>query len=163
MSETDRDKVFELVKHFDTGMLLTFGENPAETHIRPMAVAQVEKTLQLWFLSGAQSLKVQDLERDPRAQVVFQTGSAFAVMTGAAIVNRDRAKLDELWKEPYKVWFPQGKEDPNLVLVSFTPNDAEYWDNSGTNKIKYLFEAARAYVKGVEAKTDPDQHKKVKL
>jgi hypothetical protein len=42
--------------------------------------------------------------------------------------------------------------------------DAEYWDNRGMNKLEYLFEAARAYVKGEKPHVaEVDQHAKAIL
>lgn len=60
----------------------------------------------------------------------------------------ERAKVAELWKEPFRVWYPGGKDDPRLVLIAVRPQEGEYWDNEGTNKIKYLFEAVKAYTTG---------------
>ena len=72
--------------------------------------------------------------------------------------------MEELWREPFKAWFPKGKDDPELALVSVTPQDGEYWDTEGLKKIKYLFEAAKAYATGTTPHIDEgEQHAKVKL
>jgi hypothetical protein len=57
----------------------------------------------------------------------------------------------------------------SLKLVVFgrvvrCQGEAEYWDNRGINKLQYMFESARAYVKGETPDvTDIDQHGKTKL
>jgi general stress protein 26 len=77
---------------------------------------------------------------------------------------QDHALIKELWKEPYKVWFPRGSEDPEITLISVNPVGAEYWDNRGMNKLEYLFEAAKAYVKGKQPDVrEVDQHAKASL
>jgi general stress protein 26 len=85
-------------------------------------------------------------------------------LRGRAKLTQGAARIRELWKEPYKVWFPEGPDDPNIALVAFDPAEAEYWDNRGMNKLQYMFESARAYVKGETPDvTDIDQHGKTKL
>jgi general stress protein 26 len=85
-------------------------------------------------------------------------------MRGWARVANDSKRVHEVWKEPYKVWFPRGPDDPDIALVVVEALDAEYWDNRGMNKLEYLFEAAKAYVKGKRPDvTDVDQHAKAIL
>ena len=38
------------------------------------------------------------------------------------------AKIKELWNPIFKVWFPQGLEDPDLALLKINVEQAEYWD-----------------------------------
>jgi general stress protein 26 len=86
-------------------------------------------------------------------------------MNGHLELVADRAKVDQIWKEAYRIWF-DGKNDPELVLLRFTPFDAEYWDNSGAHGIKHAFEAAKAYLKGQKlnpSEYDPEAHAKVML
>jgi len=162
MPESDQKKVYDLVKSFDTGMLATFG-GTNQLHVRPMAVAQLEESMRIWFMTSAQSLKAQDLEANPRAELIFQSGSAYVVLSGAAQLSRSPSKLDEVWKDIYKVWFPKGKADPDIALVSFDPNRAEYWDQTGAQKLKFLFESAKAFLTGEKARDNGEQHKKVAL
>ncbi|MDV6331594.1 pyridoxamine 5'-phosphate oxidase family protein [Asticcacaulis sp. 201] len=52
-------------------------------------------------------------------------------VAGRAAIERDRAKIDALWSDLDKVWFPAGKDDPNLVLIRFEAEEAEFWDTPG--------------------------------
>jgi general stress protein 26 len=54
-------------------------------------------------------------------------------------------KIQDLWKESYRNWFPEGVGDPELVLISVQPDEAGYWDNQGLNGIRYAFESVKAY------------------
>ena len=47
-----------------------------------------------------------------------------------------------------KVYFPEGKDDPNLCLAVLHPEEVEYWDMTGPKGIRYLFEAAKALLSG---------------
>ncbi len=85
-------------------------------------------------------------------------------MSGRGTLVRDQAKINEVWKEPFKVWFPGGKTDPEIALIAVTLDEAEFWDNQGMNKVQYVFESAKAYLTGTTPETDEgDQHAFVKL
>lgn len=129
-------------------MLVTHGRS--ETfHARPMALAQVEADCRIWFLTHRDSAKAHEIETDTHVLVICQQDHhAYLSLSGRATLVDDRAKTAELWKEPFRVWFPKGKDDPELALISVTPEDGEFWDNSGFRKIKYLMESAAAYVIG---------------
>lgn len=77
----------------------------------------------------------------------------------------DRAKLSRLWKAEWKVWFPGGKDDPNIVLLRVDGTVGEYWDNGGTSGLKYPIEAGKALVTGSrpDVGDDPKVHTKVSL
>ena len=79
---------------------------------------------------------------------------------------RDRDHVRRLWKDAYKVYF-KGEDDPNIVLLRFTPEAAEYWDNSGFEGLKFALRFAKAYVTGSELqdeqRDDVKAHAKVAL
>ena len=114
---------------FDTATVITRGRT-GELHGRPMAVADVDAEGTLWFITNIDSTKVLEIRGDSRAMISLQNSRQFVTMNGHFELVSDRAKVDQLWKEPYRVWF-DGQNDPELVLLRFTPFDAEYWDNAG--------------------------------
>jgi general stress protein 26 len=147
-SSSDTRHVRELMRKFSTAMLITHGTD-GELHARPMVIADVTEDCALWFVTGEASAKVHEIAFDTRANVVCQKDhSAYLSAAGTASLERDRRRIAELWHESFRVWFPEGKDDPNLVLIFFRPYRAEFWDNTGLNKIAYLWDAARAYVSG---------------
>ena len=44
---------------------------------------------------------------------------------------QDREKAEQLWNSRVAAWFPQGPEDPSIVLIKVTGHTAEYWDTPG--------------------------------
>lgn len=148
----------ELLAEFGTAMLVT---RTAEGQLRgrPMAVAGVDPDGTLWFASDRRSGKVEELARDSHAAVTMQSGSKYVSLSGTAAVVDDRAKVAELWKPAFQVWFPGGKDDPRLILLRLRGEAGEYWDNSGTGGVKYLIEAGKALV--AETRPDVDDDPKV--
>jgi general stress protein 26 len=155
----------ELLHEFDTATLITRARASGELHGRPMAIADVAQDGTLWFITNVDSTKVLEVRDDSRALVSLQSPRRFVTMNGHLDLVADPAKVDELWKEQYRLWF-DGRSDPEVVLLRFTPFDAEYWDNSGAHGVKHAFEAAKAYLKGQKLdghEHDPEAHAKVVL
>ncbi len=154
----------KLLQQFHTAMLVTHaGED--RLRARPMAVAEAEEDGRVWFLTHAESAKAHEIETDTRVHIVCQNDrSVYLSLSGHADLVHDRAKMDEVWKEPFKVWFPGGKDDPHLVLIAVRPEEGEFWDNEGTNKIKYLLGAVKAYATGTTPEIkEGEQHGHVPL
>jgi general stress protein 26 len=162
MAETDTHKHFyDLVKDIKTAMMIT--RSGSKLHARPMSVADLRADADAYFATSLDSPKVAEIEADPHVMITFQDGRQFAVLSGNARIVRDRALIDKLWSEAWKVWFPGGKDDPSLCLIKLDAQEGEYWDSSGTEGLRYLFEGVKAYVQGRKPETDSDQHAKVKL
>ena len=153
----------ELLHEFDTATVITRARDGA-LHGRPMAVAEVDEAGDLWFITNVDSPKVLEMREDSRGMVALQKSRQFVTLNGHFELVSDRAKVEELWKEPYRVWF-DGEGDPELVLIRFSPNDAEYWDGAGAKGIRYAFEATKAYLSGekVRPDQDPEAHAKLTL
>ncbi|HWE53531.1 MAG TPA: pyridoxamine 5'-phosphate oxidase family protein [Bryobacteraceae bacterium] len=159
-----KSRVYDIVQNFSTAMLVTTG--PAgRPEARPMQIAKVEEGGDVWFFTGKSGRVVEETGQDPTVLLVFQDErSTYVSLRGRARVVQDRARVKDLWKEAYQVWFPKGVDDPDLALLAVDPVSAEYWDSRGTNKLEYLFEAAKAYVKGERPRTgDPDKHANVTM
>lgn len=153
-----------LLKKFHTVMLVTnTGEHGF--HARPMALAEVEDDGRIWFLTSEQTAKVHEIELDSHVHLIAQDGdSAFLSLTGRASLIGDREKIAHLWSEPYRVWWPKGKDDPSIELIAVRPERGEFWDSTGANRFKYLWEATKAYATGTTPNADDgDQHAKVRL
>ncbi|MBC8095544.1 MAG: pyridoxamine 5'-phosphate oxidase family protein [Akkermansiaceae bacterium] len=164
MSNDQVQKIRELLGGFDTALLVTHGSS-FSFHARPMAIARVESNCDMWFFTGRNSAKAREIENDQQVLVVCQDEmSRYVALHAAAKLIIDGNKAAELWKESYKVWFPGGVNDPDLVLIRAQAEHAEYWDNEGFKSVKHLFEAAKAYVRGTRPYVqESEQHASVKL
>lgn len=152
-----RERVKDLMRHFDTAMLTTHTPNGG-LRSRPLSIAHNdEDPMGLYFATAIDSPKVHELELNAGVNVSMQDKRRFVSVTGEARVILDRGLLERLWSETWRVWFPKGKNDPTLCIVVVEPREAAYWDMSGTEGISYLFEMAQAYVTGTKPTTDGDE------
>lgn len=162
MTVDTQDHLYELLSGFSTAMLVSH-EPGSGLHARPMAVAELKPDAAACFATDRRSPKIAEISRDPNVLITFQSSSQYATVAGKASVVSDRAEIERLWSEAWKVWFPAGKDDPNLVILKVEPNHGEYWDNSGLEGVKYAFRGLKAYIKGEQPETDPAQHAKVAM
>ena len=153
--------LYDVVKDFDVAMLVT--HTGTAIHARPMAIASLDSGLGAFLVTDINSIKVEEISANPQAMLTFQSSRTFASVRGVLTVLRDRPLIERMWKETWKVQFPGGKSDPSIALLKFTAHDGEYWDNAGMQGLKYVYDAARAYLSGETPKTDEGQHAKVPL
>jgi general stress protein 26 len=147
MSEQPVETFLELCHRFDNYMLVTQNAE-GQLVARPMMVAEMENNGDLWFATDMDSGKVDEILAKPAVCVTMAGDDRFVSLSGLAQIVNDRNEIQRLWKDAWKLWFPAGPEDPRLVLIRVHAAEGEYWSNAGTNRIKYLFEAAKAYLKG---------------
>ena len=164
--EKAQQNFLQILKGFDQAMLVTHGSS-AGIHARPMAIADTDSDGSLWFITGGDTPKVFELEKDSTILAVMQSSSKMLSVGGRAELSRDKSKIHELWKESFRVWF-KGKDDPNIVLIRVNPTEAEYWDNSGAQGVKFALKFAAAYLTGQSMSRqgedqDVNEHAKVRL
>jgi general stress protein 26 len=161
MDKIKADNLYDVIKDFDEAMLVT--HSARGIHARPMAIARLDDSIMAYLLTDLNSIKVEEIRINPHALLTFQSARKFATVSGELTISDDRALIEALWKEVWKVWFPIGKSDPNIALLKFTPSEGEFWDNAGIQGLKYVYAAAKAYVAGERPKPDAEQHSKVNM
>lgn len=138
-------KLKELVEDIETCMLATHLEY-LPLNVRPMQTLQVDDTGNIWFFNSKDSLQYTDIQQDSRVQLIYSHPgkTEFLSIYGTAHISHDQDKIDELWHPMVKAWF-DGKNDPDLMLLRVSPQDAYYWDTKH-NKLVSLFKIAASAV-----------------
>jgi general stress protein 26 len=161
MSHTD-EKLHALLEKQDTGMLVSRGEDGL-LRARPMAIAKLDDDENIYFITALDSSKVNELVREPSVNVAFQQKGRWVSLAGTAHAIADRTLLNQLWSKSFELWFPDGPEDPNLVVVVVHPDEAEYWDDRGINRVTFAVRAVKAFAAGERIEGDRTEHDRVKL
>ncbi|NDK40173.1 general stress protein [Pseudoxanthomonas gei] len=134
-----------LIKDVEIAMLTTT-QADGRLVSRPLGTQQVEFDGDLWFATAADSEKVAEIRANPQVNVSYASAgkNTYVSVSGKASIVADRAKIEALWSPPMKIFFPEGKDDPNLRLIRVRAESAEYWDGPGTviGKALYLLVAA---------------------
>jgi len=134
MADTQTDnleKLRDMIKDIDFCMLTTIDEQ-GDPHSRPMSSnGDIDLDGDLWFFTNASSHKVSEVEQSPKVNVSFADpeNQRYVSVTGTAKLVRDQKKIEELWRPEFKMWFPEGKDDPNIALLRVSLEKGEYWDS----------------------------------
>ena len=147
--EEDLQKLRDIVKDIDFCMLTTIDEN-GDLHSRPMSAnGEIDQNGDIWFFTGVTSQKVNEIRRAPKVNVSFADpkNQKYVSITGVPELVLDREKIEELWKPEFKMWFPGGKEDPEIALLRITLEKAEYWD-SPSSTVAYALSFVKTLVTG---------------
>lgn len=151
---TNHQKRFEeILQDFNDAMLTTFGSDGRPSS-RPMRIAKITEDSTLWFATSKASDKVEDIQANELVAITMQGGGKYLSLTGKATLIDDPDSIDEMWSEAWKIWFPKGKKDPSITLLKVVAEDGAYWDMSGMNRLRYLYEAGKAYFTGCEIDTE---------
>ena len=154
--EEKREHLHAMMKALPNVMLGTYenvGVRPL-LRSRPMHVSQIDDDTSIWVVTALDGDAAKQVDACDVAVVCAQSGMRYVSINGRAAVVSDRVKLAALWTPMHQVWFPNGPQDPNAVLIHFVPTEAELWDVSGASVFRYLFDAAKALI----SKTTPPQH-----
>lgn len=107
---------------------------------------------QIWFITAKGTDIVNHLEagaRPSRLIVADAKSGLYAHIKGDMAISNDRAVLDEIWSPVAAAWFEDGKDDPDIRLVRFTPRVAEA-SGSTTSAVKFFYETAKANLTGAK-------------
>ena len=147
--DNDLEKLRELIKDIDFCMLTTVDEG-GDLHSRPMSSnGDIDANGDIWFFTKASSHKVSEIAKLSKVNVSFADpeNQRYISVSGTAQLVRDQAKIDELWRPQFKIWFPEGKDDPEVALLRVRLEKAEYWD-SPSSAIGYALSFVSSLVTG---------------
>ena len=106
----------------------------------PMSAIKVCDQGNIWFFSEKDSDKHKAIASDKNVQLFFshpEKGS-YLVVNGEAQIILDKTTVEELWTPVAKIWFKEGKDDPNISIIKVTPTTAYYWDTDGNRMINFI-------------------------
>ena len=129
---------------------------------RPMTTLDVDSEGNAWFFTSRQTEIGSETENGESVTLIYSHpgDNTYLSVSGTASIVHDEAKKEELWSPLSKAWFPEGKDDPNLVVLKVTTEEAAYWD-SPSSKMVVFFSMVKAAVTGHQS--DPGEHGKLDL
>lgn len=142
-------RLWREIDHVKTVMLgLVGGE-----HMQPMTGFADEHDGTVWFyLRKDNDLVKQSGDGKPGMFCLLTKDHGFIACVSGTVAERyDRDRIERFWNPVVSAWFPDGKDDPDLTLLRFDPQDAQVWV-SQSNPISFGFALAKAKL----GKTEPE-------
>lgn len=145
-------KLGELIDGIEVAMLTTLSADGSMVS-RPLQTLEYDGSGELVFFTSQDSHKTAELHANPAVNIAYAHPSrqTYVSVRGHATLKQERATIDKLWSAPMKIYFPQGKDDPNLAVLRIHVRDAMYWESSG-NFIGRAIDFARAAATGDPSK-----------
>ncbi len=158
-ASSDLRKLGELIEGIEVAMLTTHAADGSIVS-RPIQTLQFDENGDLYFFTAADSEKVEEMvaHSDVNLSYAHPSKQRYVSVRGHASVERDRAKIHELWSPLQKPFFQQGEADPRIVVLRVRVRDAAYWESAG-NFIVRAIDFARAYLS--EQPSDLGRHGKL--
>jgi general stress protein 26 len=128
----DLEKLGELIDGVEVAMLTTHAADGSLVS-RPLQTLEFDRGGELVFFTSVASRKIDELtaNRDVNLAYANPSKQVYVSVRGAARIGRDRTTIDALWSPVQKVFFPKGKDDPDLVVLRVRVRDAAYWEPAG--------------------------------
>jgi general stress protein 26 len=143
----DRDleqRLWKQIEKDGTGMLGLVGGPPR--HMQPMtAFHDGDGSKGLWIFTRKDNDLLKEMGDGHAAMftVMSKDHELIACIGGALSERYDPDKIDRFWNPVVAAWYPEGKDDPNLTLLRFDPEDAQVWASKG-GAIRFGWEIAKA-------------------
>jgi len=155
------DKLWSLIKDVKIAMLTTQDEH-GDLHSRPMATQQKLLDGDLWFFTRDSSAKSGETKKHPQVNLSYANpdDNRYVSVTGSADIVHDKKRARKLWNPVYKAWFPQGLDDPDMVLLRVRVERAEYWDSPSSTMVQ-VAGFVKAMVSGKSYEPGPGEHGKL--
>ncbi|HEY4246833.1 MAG TPA: pyridoxamine 5'-phosphate oxidase family protein [Lacunisphaera sp.] len=128
----------ELIKDINIAMLSTVTDD-GTIRSRPMGTQQIDLLDgALWFFTSSESPKADEILHRKQVNLSYSSieKQRYVSISGQAHLVRDRVKAKELWNPAVKIWFPDGVDDPTLVLLRVDVVAAEYWDSPSSKMVQ---------------------------
>jgi general stress protein 26 len=154
-TEKKLEQLYELIDGIETAMLTTRCADGSLVS-RPMQTQARRAGTDLWFMTSAETGKVDELVADPHVNLgYYKDGTReYVSVSGMARVTRDKAMIHELYQADWKAWLGDeggerdgGPDDPRIVLIEVEARSAQYLKSTQPRLIA-LFSVAKAIVTG---------------
>lgn len=132
-SPRDIDHLENLIRGISIAMMTTVCKD-GSLFSRPMATQEPHFDGGLWFFTKADSAKVGEVDEEGQVNLTYEnsTESIYVSLSGRATLVQDRQLIEELWHEDLRAWFPEGINDPLLVLLRVDVEKWAYWDSKSS-------------------------------
>lgn len=143
---SDLHKLGELIDGIDVAMFTTRASDGSLVS-RPLQTLKLSAEGEILFFTAAKSHKVEELTDDHSVNLAYadKGENRYVSIRGRARMDRDSDIINELWSPAQKIFFPDGKDDPNLMVLRVRVRDASYWEGA-SNMLERAFDFARAMI-----------------
>lgn len=135
---------FDELGDVHAGML---GVEGSGLHNQPMAPQIDRDGHTIWFYTSRDAALVKAVTPGAKAHfiVIGEDHDYHACVCGPIETSTDPEIVEKFWNPVVAAWYPDGKTDPNLVMLKLTLQDGQAWASTDSN-LRFGWEIAKANV-----------------
>ena len=132
------------------------------SHMQPMTPFAAREEDAIWFFvrKDADLTKETSEGGDVHMCLMAPDGEYQACVFGKLEIAKSRGHVERFWNPVVAAWYPDGKSDPALTMLRFSPRDAQIWASNGS-AMRFGWEIAKANITG--KKPDVGHSEAIKL
>ena len=139
-SSTELIQLSNLIEPITVAMMTTIDGDGALIS-RPMSPLKMDANGAVWFFTDLRSEKIEHL-RVVNVSFTDTDRAVYVSLSGRGEIHAEQAHIKELWTPFARPWFPDGPDSPNIALLKFVPETAEYWDAPHSKMVRMFAMAA---------------------
>ena len=158
-SEVEGEALAFIWKHVERiGDCMLVTNDQSELVARPMRGLIRQQDHAIWFITSKSTHKSEEVARNPKVCLCYvdRAANTYISLSGRVDLSDDKAQIRELWNIGADAYFPKGPDDPDVVLLRFTPETGEYWD-APSNPVVLAIQFIKAKVSGEPPKVGENQ------
>ena len=151
------EELYELIRDIEIAMLTTRRTDGGLVS-RPMATQKPQPDADIWFVTDAETHKLDEIEANPDVNVAYYNNKTreWVSISGRVRISQDRARIRELYQPDWRMWFEDkggekngGPDDPRLTLLLIDADSVVYAKKTKSGPLA-LFELAKGFITGSE-------------
>lgn len=123
------DRVWEIIGAIDIAMLVTRWSEGLRG--RPMSTIPTPEKGLIYILTETDSAAAKDIRVDGSVFLSYQGRGDHVALQGKARVNPDKGLVKDLWNPGAQLFWPDGPEAHDVVVLEIDPGHADVWDGPG--------------------------------
>jgi general stress protein 26 len=149
------EELDKLIEGIETAMFTT-RRHDGHLVSRPMATQERISGTDLWFVTDAETHKLDDVLMDPHVNCSYYNNKSreWVSVSGVARIVLERKRIHDLYKPDWKAWFGDeggardgGPDDPRLTLIFVEADSVVYMKNDKPRPL-VLWEVLKGIVTG---------------
>lgn len=125
---TITEKASSLANRSQIG-LLGNKDQQANPQIKAMIKTKNEDLNVFWFCSNTSSKRAKEIKEDGNTCLYFYEGFEGLMLRGTAELSYDDEMRTSFWDDFMFKFYPLGPLDPDFVLIKFTAESGNYYNN----------------------------------
>jgi len=149
LTTTKEDPKKQLWDFIEEARAVMLGVPATGMHMQPMAPQAAREENAIWFYTRRSSDLVKAAGAGKAHLCLIGADHDYhACLSGRLSMMHSRQHIDRFWSPVIAAWF-DGKDDPDLIMLVFLPDDAQIWASSDSS-FRFGWEIAKANLSGGE-------------